>query len=262
MEILNKRKKWTNDEINIMKSFIKQNEEMLLTVFYKNISIGKNYYKKEDGFFREMGDLLKRRSSECKSKFQKFEEIIYCDFLSIPKTHYKIYLHCRKTKKIKKNKKKFLTDDLLEIKKKISNMIKRTEFKIKDLKMINLISQKVHVVKMQKQKKIALPSLKNKVDFLENQKENIPSIESFERSIFSLVQEKNKMKFLNNQSEKAFNNKSFIFSKPILIKQKSLKDLNLEYEETPKLSNQNNLIKIFNYHKSLIFDLNEIINED
>lgn len=130
----NKRKKWTDKELNILKIYILKNENMLLTVFYKNISQGKNIFKKEDGFFNIMGNLLQRKSSECKSKFQKHEKIIYCEYLNVPDSHYQIYQHCRKMKRIKKNKNKKLTEDLIHLKNKISASLNKISFDFEQIK--------------------------------------------------------------------------------------------------------------------------------
>ena len=93
-----KKKKWTDDEIKALKKYALDNEKMLLKIFYKNIYEGKHIYRKKDGFFKDLGQILKRSSSECKSKFQKYEREIYTEFLGVPEMHYLLLKYIREKK--------------------------------------------------------------------------------------------------------------------------------------------------------------------
>lgn len=90
-----KHKKWDTKDIDAMKNFVKTNENMLLSTLYKNIYNGKIIFRKKSKFFTQMGKILKRPSSNCKSKFQKYEKEIYIDFLGVPEIHYLLLKHIR-----------------------------------------------------------------------------------------------------------------------------------------------------------------------
>jgi hypothetical protein len=210
MEITQKKKKWTETEMQKMKKYILQNENMLIAIFYKNIYEEKHIYRKRDGFFQEIAKILGRKSSECKSKFQKYEKIIYTIYLKIPIQHYDIFVYYRKIANIKNSTKPLLNPILQQIKTKIVSTMNTKYWKFKDLKNIssplaNSTKPSLPISLPNKKSmnlnKIILPSLSKRENFLDKTDDIVEksiqtgSHQSPERSIFSILQEKRNFTF-------------------------------------------------------------------
>lgn len=95
-----KRQRWSDDEVSLLKEFIIEQKSDLIKNFYMNILSGDFGYRKMSKFFPEMSKKIGRNPDQCKSKFQKFEEKIYIDYLNINPNHFKVFIYLR-TKKIK-----------------------------------------------------------------------------------------------------------------------------------------------------------------
>lgn len=89
------RKSWTKGEIQQLESYVKKKSEILRQNFYKNILINKMKHRRSPRFFIQMSQSVGRSASQCKSKFQKFERVIYTEFLDLPSDHYQVYSSIR-----------------------------------------------------------------------------------------------------------------------------------------------------------------------
>ena len=96
------RMRWTNSEEEKLKSFVIKKKQSLLINFYKNILVGELRFRKEAKLFLDMSAEVGRTPEQCKSKMQKFEKVVYCQFLEISEDHYQVFEWLRK-KKSKKN---------------------------------------------------------------------------------------------------------------------------------------------------------------
>lgn len=85
------RKRWTLNEVEKLKTYIKKQSELLLSNFYENIIEGKMKIRKPPGFFIEMASFLKMTPKQCKSKFQKSEKEIYTNYLGVPSDYYEVF---------------------------------------------------------------------------------------------------------------------------------------------------------------------------
>ena len=110
-------KKWSKEELNKIKNYSLLNQEDLVYNLYTNIVIGYMRFRKPRRFFVNLGQILKRSSSICKSKFQKLEKEIYTGTLRIPNHHYEVFCWIRNLTKERVNYK------FNEIKEKIKDEI-------------------------------------------------------------------------------------------------------------------------------------------
>lgn len=92
-------KKWSDTEIKQIQEYSKNNSDELLSNFYSNIVVGYMRFRKPKKFFVNLGILLQRTSSLCKSKFQKLEKEIYLEALQIQREEYELFCWVRSTKK-------------------------------------------------------------------------------------------------------------------------------------------------------------------
>lgn len=93
------RKLWTKVETANLEKYIKSQSGLLKNNFYWNIYFGKMKRRRPARFFIEMGSRIGRTSSQCKSKFQKFEREIYVEYLEIPANHFQVYKAIRNRQK-------------------------------------------------------------------------------------------------------------------------------------------------------------------
>ena len=97
-----KRHRWNEEEMTRLKSFVKDQEKALRENFYCDILAGDLIHRKKQRFFFEMEKAVSKTAGKCKSKFQKYEKIIHCEYLKIPEEHYEVYLYLREEKKSRK----------------------------------------------------------------------------------------------------------------------------------------------------------------
>lgn len=231
MEGLRKKKKWTEREMSKMKEYIVQNEDMLVRIFYKNIYEGKHIYRKRDGFFQGIGKVLGRKSSECKSKFQKHEKVIYTIYLRIPIHHYEIFLFYRKIANFKNSTKPLLNPSLCYIRTQIISKMNTKFWKFQELKSIPCSSQKhqdipifipINNKKSKNLNKITLPSLSKRENFLDqtdsiiNQRHKTDCMDSPERSIFSILEEKRNYTFFQQNCGQESDGRSIVKTGKVL----------------------------------------------
>lgn len=88
-------RRWTPEDLAILRKYIKTNSTALHSHFLVNVVAGYMRFRKPKQFFKRLGKLLCRPSKLCKSKFQKAEKIIYTDYLRFPQTHYDLLRHLR-----------------------------------------------------------------------------------------------------------------------------------------------------------------------
>ena len=93
------KKNWSHKEIDKLKEFILRRRSVLENIFYQNIIAGNLGERKIPGFYLDMSKAVDRTASQCKSKFQKFERIIYTEYLGISEEYYRAFLYIRKKKK-------------------------------------------------------------------------------------------------------------------------------------------------------------------
>lgn len=93
--IVKKRTIWTKSDVSKLEEFIKSQSTSLKNNFYLNIKEMKKKCRKLPGFFKEMSEAINKSPEQCKSKFQKFEKMVYCKFLEIPKTHFELFNNLR-----------------------------------------------------------------------------------------------------------------------------------------------------------------------
>ena len=102
--------RWCAAEVALLKEFVLSQRRSLLEYFYKNIFVGELKVRKPRKFFVEMAKTVGRTAEQCKSKFQKFEQRVFEDFLSVPKEHFEVFQWLRnmrcKWRKWEKAKKK------------------------------------------------------------------------------------------------------------------------------------------------------------
>lgn len=91
--------KWDDSELEELKNYIIMKKPFLRASMYRNIYAGKIKFRKPNGFFTEMGNILDRSAQSCKSKFQKFEKQIYTEYLGIPREHYNVLVWIRRLHK-------------------------------------------------------------------------------------------------------------------------------------------------------------------
>lgn len=101
-----KKKIWTAQDLTNLNKFIISQHQSLIKNFYMNIIENKLKHRKAFQFFNMMSRYVERTITECKSKFQKHERIIYKDYLEIPEEHFELFLFLRKKKKLLNCKKK------------------------------------------------------------------------------------------------------------------------------------------------------------
>ena len=87
-----KIKKWTENELEKLKTYVQEHSELLVFIFYRNLLQKNKLNRKPKKFFQRLGKILRRTSDKCKSKFQKHEKIIFTHYLGIPEEHYSFYL--------------------------------------------------------------------------------------------------------------------------------------------------------------------------
>ena len=97
------RMRWTSLEEEKLRQFVLSKKQSLLINFYKNILVGELRFRKQAKLFLDMSLVLNRTPEQCKSKLQKFEKVVYCQFLGISEEHYLVFEWLRK-KKSKKSK--------------------------------------------------------------------------------------------------------------------------------------------------------------
>jgi hypothetical protein len=105
----NKRKRWSETELKIIKEYVISHKEDLITNFYQNIIISVKKYPKYPKFYTNLSKKLKRSSSQCKSKFQKMEKEIYLEYLGVSENEFELFNWIRQRKKqnrIQNNQKK------------------------------------------------------------------------------------------------------------------------------------------------------------
>lgn len=100
------RKTWTRTDLDNLRDFILTKEPELKKNLYLNILENNLRHRKSFHFFNQMSNFIGRTIPECKSKFQKYEKIIYEDYLSIPLSHFKVFLFLRRKRKIISKQKK------------------------------------------------------------------------------------------------------------------------------------------------------------
>jgi hypothetical protein len=98
------RKRWSFEEVEKLKLYIKGKSELLMTNFYENIVEGKMKVRKPPGFFIEMAKELEMTPKQCKSKFQKSEKEIYTKYLAVSEDHYSVFISLRKKNFFAKHK--------------------------------------------------------------------------------------------------------------------------------------------------------------
>lgn len=96
----NQRRIWTKKHLDKLKAFIEKNKEGLKNNFYTNILENNLKHRKIFHFFNDMSSSIGRSVPECKSKFQKFERVIYEEYLGIPSVHFELFLFLRKKRRI------------------------------------------------------------------------------------------------------------------------------------------------------------------
>ena len=114
----NQRRIWTKKHLDKLKAFIEKNKENLKNNFYMNILENSLKHRKIFHFFNDMSSSIGRSVPECKSKFQKFERVIYEEYLGIPTIHFELFLFLRKKRRItiaqnKSTQKKNSKDNLI-----------------------------------------------------------------------------------------------------------------------------------------------------
>lgn len=119
---MGKRKtRWTPKEKERLRDFLIEHRIELISTFYKNVLCASLNHRKRDFFFKEMSKVVRRSSSQCKSKFQKQESKIYTEYLSISETHYIYFVFLR-------DQRQFFTKHKIEI---VNDDVKNPKFFIK-----------------------------------------------------------------------------------------------------------------------------------
>lgn len=109
-KISKKRSVWNKIDTEKLKHFILSEKKDLLSNFYLNIKQKDKKCRKLPGFFQRMSLAVGKSSEQCKSKFQKFEANVYCNFLNVPKPHFELFEKLRVQKRIHaKNQASFIT---------------------------------------------------------------------------------------------------------------------------------------------------------
>lgn len=85
------RKFWTAQDISKLRKFVKRSARVLIPILYQNIFDPRTKTKKPNGFYGQMGIALGKTSLQCKSKFQKFEKLIYTEYLKVPVKDYMVF---------------------------------------------------------------------------------------------------------------------------------------------------------------------------
>lgn len=96
-----KCRKWLPEEFNQMKKYIISESQNLKSNMYINIVAGHKRFRKPRTFFIELGKIIGRSPSHCKSKFQKMENEIYLDYLKVKSEHFETFRWIRKIKSSK-----------------------------------------------------------------------------------------------------------------------------------------------------------------
>lgn len=135
----NKRKRWTQSELNIIKEYVILHKEDLIDNFYQNIIISQKKYPKYPKFYTNLSKKLKRSSSQCKSKFQKMEKEIYLQYLGMNENEYNLFNWIRQRKK--ENQKKNIQNH-------------QTKIKIEPRQLRNKKNEKYFFENKQKKKKV------------------------------------------------------------------------------------------------------------
>lgn len=102
------RRRWNKKDLTELERFVNSRKRILLNNFYSNILAGDLIYRKNSRFFFDMGKKISKGAEKCKSKFQKYEKVIYCKFLEIPEDHYQVFLYLRQKKKARNLKNRIL----------------------------------------------------------------------------------------------------------------------------------------------------------
>lgn len=139
-------KKWETTEMEIFNNFIKEHEEMLVSILYKNINKGMHLFRKTNGFFQKMSEKTNRSAAKCKSKFQKHEQKIYCQVLLVPRLHYNLFDYLRRNSLNKDNLSNSQSNNssikkFIDIKKAIDEFIENNGFQLDMLKGIHKINK-------------------------------------------------------------------------------------------------------------------------
>jgi hypothetical protein len=83
--------RWTDQDLQKLKTFITSEKTSYYTHFYRNILNPVNYSRRESGINIRMAESVSKTVSQCKSKIQKMEQTINKDFLNIPDNHLQVY---------------------------------------------------------------------------------------------------------------------------------------------------------------------------
>lgn len=89
------KSRWTENNFQKFRAYIKKEGEYLKEYFYNCLKDPNDVQRKKIGFFKEMSAFVGKSSQKCKSRFQKCEEEIYCEFLKLPLEHFELYMFFR-----------------------------------------------------------------------------------------------------------------------------------------------------------------------
>lgn len=153
---LNRKSSWTQNNLDKFRIFIISEKEYLTEYFYDHLSNPLTIKRKKIGFFKKMNSFVGKSSQKCKSKFQKNEEQIYCEYLDLPREHFELFQYyknrrinlkknsiiTRKTKTIKKYiKDEFFDDNEKRRKKILKTLLNNKNNKNNNLTLEDTISQ-------------------------------------------------------------------------------------------------------------------------
>lgn len=86
---------WTPREKERFRDYLLEHKQELVSILYQNIFSASLNYRKKDFFFKKMSKAVKRISAQCKSKFQKQENMIFIKLLGVPEIHYSYFEYLR-----------------------------------------------------------------------------------------------------------------------------------------------------------------------
>lgn len=103
-----------------------------------------------------------------------------------------------------------------------------------------------------------MPSLKNKVDFLNKANLNMKSVESLERSIFSIIHNRENKQYSSNNNENYY-----IKNQIVSNKIDSLTHIHENTILTPNIKTPTKfMFNIFQFKEASLIDLNEMIKNE
>jgi hypothetical protein len=79
----------------IIKNYVIQNKNKLISNLYMNILVGYNRFPKPYGFFKKLSGFLKKSTTQTKLMFLHMEQELLINILGIPKAHYDLHMQIK-----------------------------------------------------------------------------------------------------------------------------------------------------------------------